>query len=297
MKTNKIRSNIYYIEPAETPFASTSACLFIDSTPSIAIDLNLGDEDTNAFIKEFKPDIALLSHYHLDHSLCAPIMDSHNDIELYVPDGEAAYLTSVDHFISNTCGPYEASKQFKNIIENFLTFPQINNFKVFCNNEIFKTKDCSVRILKVPGHSPSHTAFHIPEENILFTSDTGIGSWGPWYGWIDSDIPQYVESLLKLKAFDDVQLVTCHDGIFSNNINYHWDACIDAFFTREKFIIDKLDQGYSKREIVEEGIYFKKKSRAAEPMRGLLEVQDEIMLEHHLSVMDNGGMERYKAKG
>jgi hydroxyacylglutathione hydrolase len=292
MKTTRITDKIDYIQPEQTPFASTSSALFIKSTPSIDIDLNLGFEDTNKFINQCNPDIALLSHYHLDHSLNAPIMDNHDKIELWIPEDEADYLTSLDHFIDNTCGPYEISEKFRNMIQHFLTYPEIKNFKTFSDNEIFKCKDLTLKTISVPGHSPSHTAFYIPEEKILFTSDIGIGNWGPWYGWIDSNIPQYIDSLLRLKTYKDVNLVTCHDGIFSKNIENHWDACIDSFFEREELVLDMMDQGRTKDEIIEKGIYFKKKFKVAEPMKSLLTVQDEIMLEHHMNAINDGGLKK-----
>jgi len=292
MKITKLGNNIDYIQPAETPFASTSSTLFIKSTPSIVIDLNLGKDDTTNFIKQHNPEIALLSHYHLDHSLDAPIADNHDNTELFIPEGETDYLTNLDYFINNTCGPYEVSQQFKNMIQHFLTFPKITNFKTYSNNETFKSKDVTVQTISVPGHSPSHTAFYIPEEKILFTSDIGIGNWGPWYGWIDSNIPQYMESLFRLKTYKDVNLVTCHDGIFSENIEDHWNVCINHFFERELFIKKMMEQGSSKDDIIDDGIYFKKKSKVAEPMKSLLRVQDEIMLEHHLDVINNGGLQK-----
>ena len=147
-----------------------------------------------------------------------------------------------------------------------------------------------MRAIKSPGHSPSHTAFHIPEENILFTSDMGVGQWGPWYGWVDSSILQYLESILRLKAVGDVRLVTCHDGIISDNIPVVWNRCIDKFYERENLVVDMLDRGCTKDEIIAEGIYFKKKSKIAEPMKSMLNVQDEIMLEHHLNVISDGGL-------
>ncbi len=136
MKINQISSFIDYVQPDETPFASTSSSIFIKSSPSIVIDLNLGNEDTD----QYNPDIALLSHYHLDHSLCAPIADNHEKTELWIPEGEINYLTSQDHFIENTCGPYEVSEQFRNIVQHFLKFPEVKNYKTFGDNETFKCK-------------------------------------------------------------------------------------------------------------------------------------------------------------
>jgi len=292
MKINKLSQNVFYIEPEETPFASTSSSLLITSSSTIVIDLNLGNEDTKKILDEYNPDIALLSHYHLDHSLGAPVIENNKKTQLFIPEDEAEYLTSLDHFVGNTCGPYEFSKQFKEIVKNFLKYREIRNFKTFDDNEIFKSKDLTVKTVKVPGHSPGHTAFHIQEEKILFTSDMGIGPWGPWYGWIDSNIPLYMESLLRLKTFKDAHLVTCHDGIFPHDSDHLWQNAIDTIFEREEFILQRLEQGIRKEDIAEEGIYFKKKSSKSGPLKSLLTVQDEIMVEHHLDVIDNGGLSK-----
>ena len=88
-------------------------------------------------------------------------------------------------------------------------------------------------------------------------------------------------------------LVTCHDGIFYDDIEAHWDICINKFFEREDFIRQMLDKGSSYDEIVNEGIYFKKKDKVAEPMKSLLAVQDEIMMKHHISVLEQGGLDKF----
>lgn len=290
MKITKITNIIDYIQPDDTPFASTSSGIFIRSTPSIAIDMNLGEEDVEKFLAENSPDIAIISHYHLDHSLWGHAAENNNGTELWIPEDEVKYFTSLDYFIENTCGPYDISLQFKNVVQKFMKYKEVSSFKTFNDGTVFKCKGLSLRSIKSPGHSPAHTAFHIPEENILFTGDIGVGQWGPWYGWIDCSILHYMESIFRLKAIGDVRLVTCHDGIISEDIPSVWDSCMDKFYEREILVMDMLNRGCSKDEIVAEGIYFKKKSKIAEPMKSLLNVQDEIMLEHHLNIINDGGL-------
>ncbi len=90
----------------------------------------------------------------------------------------------------------------------------------------------------------------------------------------------------------NVSLITCHDGIFTENIEEHWDICINKFFEREEFIREMLDRSFSHNEIVDEGIYFKKKDKVAETLKSLLAVQDRIMLKHHIEVLKDGGFAR-----
>ena len=80
MNTTRLTGRIDYIQPDETPFASTSSGLFIKSDPSIVIDINLGRKDVDKFLADNNPDIALISHYHLDHSLWGPAAENHPGI-------------------------------------------------------------------------------------------------------------------------------------------------------------------------------------------------------------------------
>jgi len=292
MKRTKITDTIEYIEPGPTPFASTSAGLYINSTPGIMIDVNPGEEDIRKLLNMENPDIALITHYHLDHSLGGAIVESHPGTELWIPKGEVEYLTSLDHFIENTCGPCDFAEQFRIIVKNFLKYTELKEFRTYEDGDVIRSGSLSIRCIQAPGHSPSHTAFHIPEENLLFTGDIGIGNWGPWYGWVDSNIPLYIDSILRLKTLKHAKILTCHDGIIDSDIGHEWDRCLSHFFVREKNIQAQLEKGLRDDIIVEKGIYFKNKSKIAEPLQSLLTVQDRIMFKHHKALLEKGGLDR-----
>ena len=96
--------------------------------------------------------------------------------------------------------------------------------------------------IPAPGHSPGHTTVYFPKENILFTSDLGVGLFGPWYGFKDCDIYRYVESLLYLKALKPKLLLTGHGGVISKDIEGIFDRSIEAFFWRDMGINSGLIQ-------------------------------------------------------
>jgi glyoxylase-like metal-dependent hydrolase (beta-lactamase superfamily II) len=145
--------------------------------------------------------------------------------------------------------------------------------------------------IPAPGHSPGHMTVYFPEEHILFTSDLGFGPFGPWYGFKDCRIGHYVESLLKLRAMRPRLLLTGHDGVIGKDIDGTFDRTIEAFFLREHRIREGLEKGHSKNDMVEEGIYFKNKERAKGPLKGFLSGWDAVMVDLHIEVLNQGGLD------
>ncbi len=293
MKRTKIADKIEYIEPGQTPFASTSAGIFIDGPARIFIDMNLEPEETKKLLDIEKPDMAVITHYHLDHSMWLNFAQERSDIELFVPEGEEKHLSNLDFFIENTMGKLSYSEEFKFMIENIIGYKELRSFNTYTEETQFSAGDGAIQCISAPGHSPSHSAFYFPDEKILFVGDIGIGPYGPWYGWLDCDLKKHVESMLRLRSIDARVLLTCHDGIISSDIDKEWDRCLGFVFSREEFMREGLDAGKSKDEIVELGLYFKSKVKTQEPLRTLQTIQDSIAYDLHFRILEEGGLRKY----
>ncbi len=292
MQRTKVADNIEYIEPTKSPFVNTSAGLIISSSPKMLIDTNLERNATIELLKTEKPDMAMITHYHIDHSLWGRLVLDHSAADFIIPEAEAGYLTDIDYFIGRCSRSYGHADEWKVLLRDVIGYRELDRYSTHADGTEFKTGGKTIQCIGTPGHSPGHTSFYIPEEKILFTGDMGIGRYGPWYGWEDCDLPDYVESILRLKSMDAAVLLTSHDGMVTSDIDRAWDACLGRLFERERFVQERLESGMTREQIAQEGIYVKNKSRIVEPMRRFLVIWDSIMVDHHVAMLHKGSLRK-----
>ncbi|MBN1102922.1 MAG: MBL fold metallo-hydrolase, partial [Deltaproteobacteria bacterium] len=240
-----------------------------------------------------KPDFAVISHYHLDHSLWGGLVRSVSDAELLVPLAEADYVASPEFFLEKTLGKMPSGELWKRFVLEHLKFGGCREFSTYDGSFTLDLKKTKMILLPAPGHSPGHTTAWFPREKILFTSDLGFGPFGPWYGFEDCDICRYVESLLKLKSMKPRLLLTAHDGVISRDIEGVFGRAMEVFFLREDRIRRALETGRSRDSMVEEGIYFQNKEKVKDPFKAFLFDWDGTMFNLHLKVLNQGGLESF----
>jgi hydroxyacylglutathione hydrolase len=291
MKMTSITDSIVYLEPDTS--ANFTACggLLIKGKPKILIDANMGEETKDFLIRE-RPDLAIISHYHLDHATWGSLVKEHTAAQLLLPKGEEQYLRSVEDFI--TCSGIEdefIKENWSFFMREVTGFTPLTEYTLYDDGEMFTSGSVRIQSLETPGHSPHHRSFYLPDENILFTGDMGIDRFGPWYGWSDCNLEKFIRSVMHLKSLNAKMLLTSHGGIIRTNIAQTLDAIIDILTQREAKIAALLQRGLSKEEIVLDGIYYRKdKSRVGEPMKSFLLLWDSIMYDHHQKVIEKGGI-------
>jgi glyoxylase-like metal-dependent hydrolase (beta-lactamase superfamily II) len=288
MQRLKITEYIEYLRPENEIGRFLCSGMIVRGSGTLFFDTNFGEVRTKELLLSEKPDFALISHYHLDHSLWGGFVRG-TGAELFIPSAEKDYTANPDLFFERTGHPPSADL-WKQFVLRTLKFRGCQEFRTYDGSFSLDLKKTKILFIPAPGHSPGHMTVHFPEERILFTSDLGFGPFGPWYGFRDCDICRYVESLLNLKALQPKLLLTGHDGVISKDIEGVFDRCIELFFMREEMIRKGLEKGRSKDSLVEEGIYFRNKEKARGPLRAFLFSWDEVMFDHHVSVLNKGGL-------
>jgi len=250
----------------------------------------MGNDDTKEFLEIEKPDIAIMSHYHLDHSRWGSEILEYSGAELYVPAGEERHVSDLDFFISQTALPYGLADEWREFIVNVNCFKPVDRFTSYDSLTAFDIGRVVMECLDTPGHSPSHKSFYFPEEKILFTGDLGIDRFGPWYGWYDCNLKDFIDALLFLRSLDVDVILTSHGGIVDHNVREAFDRCLEFFFSRERMIREKLEKGKSRNEIIDEGICYMNKSKVREPLRMFLEMWDGITFDNHMKYIEEGSL-------
>jgi hydroxyacylglutathione hydrolase len=233
MKRTRITDTIAYIEPEIDINSIGCSGIVLSSRPKISIDCNVEVAQRQAFLSSEKPDIAIASHYHLDHwpwmKMAQDLCGSH----IFVPEGEEANFKNLDRYVEQSVAVTEKELRpaWKDIARHIGGYQALERFDSHHHDQVFRSGTSTIRCIKAPGHSPSHTCFYFPKEKILYTADMGIGKWNPWYGHRDCDLRKFVDSVLRLQSLEADLILTSHGGIIRNHTGQAWNRCLKQFLS------------------------------------------------------------------
>ncbi len=293
MKRTKITDKITYVEPDSMANFTSCAGMILQSKKKFLIDMNMGADEIPGLLEQEKPDAAMITHYHLDHAIWIRQVNAHTDAVVFIPEGEEPYLTSTDFVIEHTAGPFGMAEQWKSFVVNCLGYSPLEVYDICSETTSFKDMAPEMVLINTPGHSPSHTSFYFPEDKILFSGDMGLDRFGPWYGWADCSIKKLVESILRLDGMDIGLVLTSHGGILKKNIQQVWATSIVKILQREEKIIQNLDKGMDKQDIIRQGVFYSDKEKVSEPMKSFLYMWDTAMYNHHEFLINEGGLIKF----
>jgi glyoxylase-like metal-dependent hydrolase (beta-lactamase superfamily II) len=286
MKRIRITPNIEYIEPQGKRKLYACSGLALNGRVKVVIDTNPGRNETRDFLKHFNPDIAIISHYHSDHASWGAQVLEHTHADLFIPQEEEGYFTSLDHVLTRSVGGSEMTGMMADFARRLLSYKEIEAYITYDSPCSFIFGDISLECIRSAGHSPGHTSFYLPEHKILFTSDMGIDRLGPWYGWQDCSIEAIVDSILSLRSLEVNLLLTSHGGIITRDIKERWNRALVHILDREKRIVSLLEKGWSREQIISRGVCYPGKDGMGEPMKSFLTLWDSVMYDHHARILD-----------
>lgn len=292
MKRTRITDSITFLEPDDMRLFQACAGVMVEGTHKLVIDANMGPE-TAAFLQAENPDIAVISHYHLDHGVWGTTAQNHAGAEVWVPSGEERYLTDIAFFLERTAGPHGLLSEWKDFTVDQCGYIELKEVTPYDPGLLFTDRDIVIECLDTRGHSPAHRSFYFPEDKILFTGDLGLDRFGPWYGWSECDLRDLVAAILSLRQLPTDVLLTSHGGMLTAGINSAWDLALSRLMQREKHVAVRLEKGLRPDEIIAEGVFFPSKSSVPEPMRSFLYMWDTVMFDHHRQLIEAGGLVTY----
>lgn len=289
MKQTRITEKIIYFEPDSMARFSSCAGLVVNSIKPLFIDMNIGESDTRTLLAKTPPDAAVITHFHLDHSVWTHWAEKAG-VPVFVPAKEAAFLSSLDHVVFHTAGPLGYGEQWCAFAENTLGFKPLHHFLPYDQDSLFLEFAPEMVVMETPGHSPGHTSFYFPDDRILFSGDMGLDRFGPWYGWQNCDIRELVTSLLRLDGMRIDLVLSSHGGMIQKGISDLFMSKIKEMLRREHRIQKQLSAGRSDAEIIEKGVFYKQKETVKPPLKTFLDMWDTVMFQHHKTVLAEGGL-------
>lgn len=137
------------------------------------------------------PTLCLCTHKHFDHVLGCHFIQQQW--------GLTPYLSSIDEELLPS-----VSDQLRLFGVPGSGFSEPSYRPLPCDDSGFTWAGISVRVLSVPGHSPGHVAFYLPDQHIAFTGDAlfneSIGRTDLWYGDGSVLLRSICERLLTLPS-------------------------------------------------------------------------------------------------
>ena len=289
MKRTRVTDSITFLEPDDMRLFQACAGVMVKGARKLVIDANMGPE-TTAFLQSENPEIAIISHYHLDHGVWGATAEEYTQAQVWVPAGEEPYLTNLDYFLDHTAGPHGLASEWRDFSVAQCGYRELQEFTSYDPGVLFSDHHVVIECLDTHGHSPAHRSFYFPNDKVLFTGDLGVDRFGPWYGWSECNLQALVAAILSLRQLPVNVLLTSHGGILTKDIDRAWNLTLNRLVKREKQVATRLEKGFSPDEIISEGVFFQNKSKVPEPMQSFLYMWDTVMFRHHREIIEAGGL-------
>jgi len=155
-----------------------------------------------------------LSHFHEDHQKYNHFFP---EACFYGPLLEAEAFTSMAGIfrLMGITDPQFRDYWRDTLLKDF-NFRPPARFAPYLPGQLFQLGEVILEILPAPGHTPGHSCFNFPRQELLFLADVDLTPCGPWYGDAASDLEAFAATLNDLQPLRAQTYVTAHEqGIFS----------------------------------------------------------------------------------
>lgn len=254
MSSMSLSERIYFIEGMEGGKYPYSNSIYIKSGDGCLLDSGIGLDKLNA-LKD-RVDTVFYTHWHEDHILASKLFEKRF---IHAKDKPAVEDYSV--FCSRYPFPLEECKDLINFFR--LSFEK-DMFIPFWEGDIFECGDVLIGVLYTPGHTIGHSSFILEDSGstIIFLGDIDLSKFGPWYGGLDSDLDQFIDSINRVKELvkekDIDTVVSGHKGVFRGKrlIVNRLQSYLYIIFEREKRIMDIVSDGIRLDDLIGKGIIY-----------------------------------------
>lgn len=259
--------------------------IIIDDEAMAVIDPSSDKEHCRRLAQAPNLAAVFVSHFHEDHQKYLYFFP---DTFVWAPAAEAAAFTSMAG-VFNLLGledPDYANYWQKTLVEEFHYRPR-NKVKTFKDGDELLLGRTRVQIVHTPGHTPGHSCFYFPEQDILYLADLDLTSFGPWYGDLTSDLNALLASLQRLEDFQAGMYLTAHgQGVFTAAAA---KAALLQFkqviFDREAEVLRQLSKPRTMAELVNQRLIYRK---PLEPTFVYDHIEKQMIGKHLARLMQTG---------
>jgi hydroxyacylglutathione hydrolase len=218
-----------------------------------------------------------LSHFHEDHQKYNYLFP---EAHFYGPVLEAAAFTSISaifRFMGIT------DPQFQDYWRSTLTqdfhFRPLANLTPYFPGQLFQLGEVILEIIPAPGHTPGHSCFHFPRQQLLFLADVDLTPFGPWYGDATSNLEAFESTLHALKSFHARTYITAHEqGLFTEEeFREGLTTYYQKIEQRESRLLEALDRPKSLDRLVGQRLIY---GKPKEPQFVYDHMEGQMLVKH-----------------
>jgi hydroxyacylglutathione hydrolase len=210
------------------------------------IDTGCGIETLKKLRSEYDVSYVINSHTHPDHSAGNWVF---KDRPIHVPaegfDTSGDVVALSQRFVSK-----KLARFWQGFVKKHLGFKDCKPTSSYDNRTVFDFGKTTLEPIYTPGHTKDHYCLYEQREGILFSFDYDLTSF-PWYGHRESSVPEFRESVIKLKALSLRVAVSSHRGIITENIGAEFDRFCQIMDERDEKILSLLEGESSIDQLVE----------------------------------------------
>jgi glyoxylase-like metal-dependent hydrolase (beta-lactamase superfamily II) len=178
-------------------------------------------------------DLVLNSHCHEDH-----IAGNHlfTAARWHMPERDLLGIQSLDGLMQVYGYDAEVDAAFRPILLDKYHFTPRQAAAALHDGQVIELGgDVRVRVIHAPGHTRGHSLFHVEPADVLYLGDIDLSSFGPYYGDAWSSLPDFEQTLTRVRAMHAAHYATFHHiGVLDTR---------DAFLARldrfEAVILDR----------------------------------------------------------
>jgi glyoxylase-like metal-dependent hydrolase (beta-lactamase superfamily II) len=155
-----------------------------------------------------------LSHFHEDHQKYNYLFPQ---ARFFVPAPEAAAFTSMDAIFDLMGLEDPRYRQYweETLVKDF-RFRPLENLTLYEPGQQFQNGEIVLEVIGAPGHTPGHSFFRFPRQELIFLADMDLSPFGPWYGDAASDLDALEVTLDLLQHMEARIYLTAHEqGVFT----------------------------------------------------------------------------------
>jgi len=227
---------IFFGKLPSYPYCNT---LLIRDRRTLLVDPACEEESLRLLAAQEKIDFLFATHYHPDHIRHLGLFGG---MDLLVHRADAPCFRSLDsmaEWVGVKGTIYE--KDWKISMVRDFGFREREVAKEVEDGTILGLGEVSIQFVHLPGHTPGHTGFLIPELGILFVADMELSPAGPWYHNQRADIQSIIDSVEKIRKVPAAFYIPSHgQEIFRADLGSRLDQYLENIFFREKKILEAL---------------------------------------------------------
>jgi glyoxylase-like metal-dependent hydrolase (beta-lactamase superfamily II) len=223
----------------KSPFYPYCNTLWIQDRQTLLVDPACDEQTLRAGAAREQVDFLFNTHYHPDHIRYDTLFP---DAEFMAPAGDAPCFRSLDsmaEWVGVKGTRYE--KRWKSALTETFGFRERKQVTEVSEGMTLNLGQVTIQFLHLPGHTPGHMGFLIPEYKICFLADMELSAAGPWYPNKRSDIDQTIQSIEKIRKIPANYYIPSHGRVVRReDIDSRLDRYLQNILLREEKIFSAL---------------------------------------------------------